>query len=73
MFPSLYGNLIEGTLAEKLEALIGIHEILEKNPALLAHTPKTTLLMKTIIILKERQFPQHVFEAIRVINLLINN
>lgn len=68
MFPSLYANLIEGTLAEKLEALIGIQDLLAKNPTLLAYTPKTTLLIKATIILKEKQFPQHVFEAIRVIN-----
>ncbi len=68
MFPSLYANLIAGSLAEKLEALIGIHDLLVKYPALLAYTPKTILLLKTIIILKEKQFPQHVFEAIRVIN-----
>jgi hypothetical protein len=73
IFPSLNANLIEGSLAEKLEALIGIHELLLKFPALLAESPKTSLLMKTALILKERQFPQHIFEAIRVINYLINN
>ena len=57
---------------KKHEALVGLYYLLKANNTLLPKMVSSGLLFKIVFYLKEQQFPQLCFEALRILFLTIN-
>lgn len=71
-FNVLSEQLMGPSSVKKHEALIGIYQLLKTNNTLLSKMVSSGLLFKVVFYLKEQQFPQLCFEALRILFLTIN-
>jgi hypothetical protein len=64
---------MEPSSIKKHEALVGIYHLYLANRTLIHKIVTSGLLFKLIYYLKEEQFPQLCFEALRIIYYTVDN
>lgn len=64
---------MESSSAKRHEALVGIYHLYLNNRTLLTQMVASGLLFKLIYYLREEQFPQLCFEALRILFFAVEN
>lgn len=64
---------MDASSVKKHEALVGIYRLYLANPALLRKMVISGLLVKLAYFLKEEQFPQLCYEALRIVYFAVDN
>jgi hypothetical protein len=72
-FDSLSKQLMDSSSSKKHEAVVGIYQLFSAHNELIKKIVKSGILFKLVVYLKDEQFPQLSFEALRVLFLAVEH